>query len=177
MIAREEIKRLFELNRTRIIDETDFYIICLLEHEGEKSLKEISESLKENGVELTPAAVSMRLKRLKEKGILVKMVPLNRLYKLGFARDLILMIQVEPGVDYSEITQKISSTEGVKKLYKLIGEHDLLVELCCLGDEGLERSLDAINKIPGISRISKTVIQQRLKENYQDLIENNKTDL
>lgn len=177
MIAREEIKKLFELNKNQIIDETDFYIICLLEHEGEKSLKEISESLKENGVELTPAAVSMRLKRLKEKGILVKMVPLCRLHKLGFARDLILMIQIEPGTDLTEISQRISNTVGVKKLYKLIGEHDLLVELCCLGDEGLEQSLEAINKIPGLTRISKTMIQQRLKENYQDLLENNRKEV
>ncbi|MFW9904892.1 MAG: Lrp/AsnC family transcriptional regulator [Candidatus Thorarchaeota archaeon] len=170
MIARDEIKRLFELSKTQIIDETDFYIICLLEHEGEKSLEEIKQALKENGVTLSTAAVSMRLKRLREKGILVKMVPLCRLHKLGFARDLLLMIQTELGIDFNELSRKISAVSGVKKIYKLIGEYDLLVELCCLGDEGLEQSLREINQISGLSRISKTMIQQRIKENYHILI-------
>lgn len=171
MFSRDQIKQLFKLSRNQIVDETDFYIICLLEHEGEKKIHEISEALKANGVSLTPAGVSLRLKRLKEKGILVKMVPLSRLSKLGFSRDLLLMIQTEPGTDLDETINKIGQITGVKRMYSLFGEYDLLVELCCLGDDGLEASLTELNKVPGLSRISKSPIQHRIKEHYQLLTE------
>lgn len=167
----EDVKKQFELSKARLVDETDFYIICLLEHGGEKSLSEIKEGLEEVKIKITKAAISMRIKRLKEKGVLVKFVPLSRLSKLGFSRDLLLMIQTEPGRDVDKIIDQISEVEGVKRMYKLLGEYDLLVELCCLGDEGLEKSLAEINCVSGLSRISKSPIQHRIKEHYHNLKE------
>ena len=166
MFSRDQIKRLFDTSKSQIVDETDFYIICLLEHEGETKISEIVEHLKENGVELSPAAVSLRIRRLKEKGVLMKMVPLSRLQKLGFSRDLLLLIQTEPGRDIGKIIQQITPITGVKRMYQIFGEYDLLVELCCLGDEGLAESLAEINCVPGLSRISKSPIQERIKEHY-----------
>lgn len=166
MFSRDQIKELFELNKGHIVDETDFYIICLLEHEGEQRIEDVKKKLEENGVKLSTGAISLRLKRLKDKGVLMKMVPLSRLWKLGFSRDILLLIQTEPGTDIDEIVQRITLITGVKRMYKLFGEYDLLVELCCLGDEGLQESLAAINLVPGLSRISKSPIQQRIKEHY-----------
>ncbi|MHA1993912.1 MAG: Lrp/AsnC family transcriptional regulator [Candidatus Hodarchaeales archaeon] len=167
MFSRDQIKRLFDISKNQIVDETDFYIICLLEHEGETKIAKIVDHLKENGVELSPAAVSLRIRRLKEKGILIGMVPLSRLNKLGFSRDLLLLIQTEPGRDLDKIIDQIIPITGVKRMYQIFGEYDLLVELCCLGDEGLEKSLAAINCVPGLSRISKSPIRHRIKEHYQ----------
>ncbi len=99
------------------------------------------------------------------------MVPLSRLWKLGFSRDLLLMIQTEPGRDIDKIIKQITPITGVKRLYQIFGEYDLLVELCCLGDEGLAESLAAINCVPGLSRISKSPIQHRIKEHYCNLQE------
>ena len=173
MFSRDQIKRLFELNKDQIVDETDFYIICLLEHQGEKKVPEIVEELKKEGIELKPVSVARRIKRLREKGVLVKMVPLSRLWKLGFSRDLLLMIQTEPGRDIDQIIDQIAPITGVKRLYQIFGEYDLLVELCCLGDEGLAESLADINCVPGLSRISKSPIQHRIKEHYQLIKEEN----
>lgn len=173
MFSRDQIKRLFDISKNQIVDETDFYIICLLEHEGETKIADIVEHLKENGVELSPAAVSLRIRRLKDKGILMKMVPLSRLHKLGFSRDLLLLIQTEPGRDIDKIINQITPIAGVKRMYRIFGEYDLLVELCCLGDEGLEESLSAINCVPGLSRISKSPIQNRIKEHYHLISEDN----
>ncbi len=164
----EELKALFTKKNDRLIDETDLQIICLLEREGEKTLKEIAEN---PNVQLTPASVSSRLRKLEEKGIFVKYVPLTRIEKLGFARNLILLIQTEPGADIESIQQTLNSISGVKALYKLIGEYDLFVHLCCIGDEGLENTLNEINQISGLARISKTLIQQRLKEHFHNLVE------
>ncbi len=169
MFSRDQIKRLFELSKDKIVDETDFYIICLLEHHGEKKVPEIVEALKEEGIDLKPVTVTRRIKRLKDKGVLVKMVPLSRLWKLGFSRDLLLMIQTEPGRDIEKIIDQISPIAGVKRLYQIFGEYDLLIELCCLGDEGLQESLAAINCVPGLARISKSPIQHRIKEHYFNL--------
>lgn len=171
MFSRDQIKRLFELSKDQIVDETDFYIICLLEHHGEKKVPEIVEALEKEGINLKPVTVTRRIKRLKDKGVLVKMVPLSRLWKLGFSRDLLLMIQTEPGRDIDKIISQIAPITGVKRLYQIFGEYDLLVELCCLGDEGLQESLAAINCVPGLSRISKSPIQHRIKEHYFDLQE------
>jgi DNA-binding Lrp family transcriptional regulator len=176
MFSRDQIKELFELNKGQIVDETDFYIICLLEHEGEQRIQDIQEKLKENGVDLSTGAISLRLKRLKEKGVLLKMVPLSRLWKLGFSRDILLLIQTEPGTDIDQIVDQITPIVGVKRMYKLFGEYDLVVELCCLGDEGLQESLAAINCVQGLSRISKAPIQQRVKEHYHLMREDPMTE-
>ena len=165
MITTEEIEKLFASSKIQDIDEKDFHIICILEHEGEMELKKIGER-----VQLSAPAVSSRLKKLREKGILVNMVPLTRIEKISFARDLILMVAVEPGADMDGIIQNLTNTPGVKSLYQIIGEFDFYVQLCCLGDEGLEKSLQQIHAIPGLSRISKTLIRHRLKENFHCLL-------
>ena len=166
MFSRDQIKRLFDISKHHIVDETDFFIICLLEHEGEKTIADIVEHLEDNGVKLSPAAVSLRIRRLKEKGVLIKMVPLSRLGKLGFSRDLLLLVQTEPGRNIDKIINQITEITGVKRMYRIFGEYDLMIELCCLGDEGLEESLAEINCVPGLARISKSPIQHRIKEHY-----------
>ncbi|NHJ01561.1 MAG: Lrp/AsnC family transcriptional regulator [Candidatus Heimdallarchaeota archaeon] len=164
----EDVKSLFAKKGDRLIDETDFNIICLLEREGEKTLKAIADH---PSVNLTPASVSSRLRKLEDNGIFVKYVPLTRIEKIGFARNLILLIQTEPGANFDSIQTKLNAIEGVKSLYKLIGEYDLFVHLCCMGDQGLERTLNEINQIPGLARVSKTMVQERLKENFHNLVE------
>jgi Lrp/AsnC family leucine-responsive transcriptional regulator len=164
MVTSEEIKKLFASSRIQNIDEKDFHIICILEHEGEMELKKIGER-----VQLSAPAVSNRLKRLREKGILVNMVPLTRIDKISFARDLMLLVAVEPGADTNLIIQSLTDTPGVKSLYQIIGEYDFYIQLCCLGDDALEDSLRQIHAIPGLSRISKTLIRKRLKENFHCL--------
>ena len=166
MVTTEEIKKLFTSNKIQGIDEKDLHIICTLEHEGEMELKKIGEK-----VGLSAPAVSTRIKRLKEKGILITMVPLTRINKISFARDLILMIAIEPGTDIDLIIQNLTDTPGVKSLYQIIGEYDFYIQLCCLGDEALEESLRLIHAIPGLSRISKTLIRHKLKENFHCLVD------
>lgn len=164
MITPEEIKKLFVSNKIQGIDEKDLHIICVLEHEGEMELKKIGEK-----VHLSASAVSTRINRLKDKGILVTMVPLTRIDMISFARDLILMVVVEPGSDINLIIKNLTDTPGVKSLYQIIGEYDFYIQLCCLGDEALEESLRLIHAIPGLSRISKTLIRHKLKENFHCL--------
>jgi len=164
MVTKEEIEKLFASNKIQGIDEKDLHIICILEHEGEMELKKIGEK-----VSLSAPAVSTRIKRLRDKGILVTMVPLTRIDKISFARDLILMVVVEPGSDINLIIKKLTDTPGVKSLYQIIGEYDFYIQLCCLGDEALEESLRLIHAIPGLSRISKTLVRHRLKENFHCL--------
>jgi len=164
MVTKEEIEKLFASNKIQGIDEKDLHIICILEHEGEMELKKIGEK-----VSLSAPAVSTRIKRLRDKGILVTMVPLTRIDKISFARDLILMVVVEPGSDINLIIKKLTDTPGVKSLYQIIGEYDFYIQLCCLGYEALEESLRLIHAIPGLSRISKTLVRHRLKENFHCL--------
>jgi len=164
MVSREEIEKLFDSNKIQGIDEKDLHIICTLEHEGEMELKRIGEK-----VGLSAPAVSTRIKRLKDKGILITMVPLTRIDKISFARDLILMVVVEPGSDINLIIKELTDTPGVKSLYQIIGEYDFYIQLCCLGDDALEESLRLIHAIPGLSRISKTLVRHRLKENFHCL--------
>ncbi|MHA1236854.1 MAG: Lrp/AsnC family transcriptional regulator [Candidatus Hodarchaeales archaeon] len=164
MVTTEEIKKLFTSSQIQGMDEKDLHIICILEHEGEMELKRIGEK-----VGLSAPAVSTRIKRLKEKGILITMVPLTRIDRISFARDLILMIAIEPGADINLIIKSITETSGVKSLYQIIGEYDFYIQLCCLGDDALEESLRLIHAIPGLSRISKTLIRHKLKENFHCL--------
>jgi Lrp/AsnC family leucine-responsive transcriptional regulator len=164
MVTTEEIKKLFTSSKIEGIDEKDLHIICILEQEGEMELKKIGEK-----IGLSAPAVSNRIKRLKEKGILITMVPLTRIDKISFARDLILMIAIEPGADINLIIKSITEISGVKSLYQIIGEYDFYIQLCCLGDDALEESLQLIHAIPGLSRISKTLIRHKLKENFHCL--------
>ncbi|MHA1973625.1 MAG: Lrp/AsnC family transcriptional regulator [Candidatus Hodarchaeales archaeon] len=166
MANRRDFDSIIRQRKTSLIDSKDFDIICLLEKEGKKPLSEIAEH-----VGLTTASVSNRLKRLEKEGILVKYVPLIRIEKLGFAKDLILLIQIEPGANLELISASLRKIESVKCIYKLIGEYDLLVQLCCIGDTELEVTLKAINDITGLSKISKSLVQHKIRESFQDLIE------
>ena len=164
MLSEEEYEELVKNSSKVSIDSTDFKILCFLEREGKQNLEEIA-----NKIDLSSATISTRLKRLEDAGIFIKYVPLIRIEKLGFARDLVLLIQTEPGTDFEEISTALRQIDTVKSLYKLIGEYDLLVQLCCRGDTELARALNEINLVPGITKISKSMIQHKLKENFHDL--------
>lgn len=153
-------------------DQTDFDIVCYLETNGRTSIKDLADKLN-----ISPSNVSNRLTKLQNNKYLLGYFPLFVHNKLGFSNELIALIQIDPQRPLQEVSEEIAKINGVKSLYRLIGEYDLVLQICCIGNKELDDILSEINKVRGIKHISKSLVQQIVKENFQILSECEKEEL
>ncbi|MGQ4872127.1 MAG: Lrp/AsnC family transcriptional regulator [Candidatus Thorarchaeota archaeon] len=159
----EEIKRLLE--SVPDVDELDLNLILLLQENGRASYNELARML---GVSV--ATVSKRIKHLEQEGIIQGYAAIVSCERLGFRENLWLMIHVKPGADTETIGRRISDLIGVKCVYLIYSDFDLLVHLCCATNEEINRTVQAIGKIKDVVRVTKMTVNTKIKEEFRVLL-------
>lgn len=159
----DEIRHL--LRNVDGVDETDLKIITLLQHDGRASFNKIADILG-----MTVATISKRVKRLEERGIIKGYSAVVACEGLGFSENLWLMIHLKPGTDASKVGNKISTMIGVKCVYVIYSDFDLLVHLCCATSDEINRAVQQIGKIPGVVRVAKMTVSRKIKEEFRVIL-------
>jgi DNA-binding Lrp family transcriptional regulator len=156
----EELQELLRDNKS--VDVTDVRILSLLQMDGRASFNTLADELG-----LSVATVSARVKKLHEEGILKGFSALVACEGLGFTENLWLMLYLEPGSDVVSIGNVVADLRGVKCVYSIFGDFDLLVHICCATNKDIDSAIINIGKIKGVSKITKMSVYRKIKEDFR----------
>ncbi|MHA1771980.1 MAG: Lrp/AsnC family transcriptional regulator [Candidatus Thorarchaeota archaeon] len=159
----EEIRAL--LDRMDNLDELDLKIITLLQFDGRASFNKIADVLG-----TTVATISKRVKKLEQRGIIQGYAAIVACDKLGFRENLWLMIHTKPGADAEAIGKLLSDMIGVKCVYVIYSDFDLLVHISCATVEEINQTVQSIGRIKDVVRVTKMTVSTKVKEDFRAIL-------
>ncbi|MCA3574415.1 MAG: Lrp/AsnC family transcriptional regulator [Aestuariivirga sp.] len=106
---------------------------------------------------LSRTTVQDRLKRLEESGVIsAYTVRLSREMELGVIRAFV-MLAVEPRRQV-EVGRALARFPQIETLHTLSGKFDLIAGVKTASSEAMDRLIDELGQIPGVTRIETSVI-------------------
>lgn len=146
------------------IDELDKKLLNILQENADLTYSEIGKIL---GV--SPSTVYMRLRKLKEKGLIKRIVAevTPELVGLNLRALIFLSIDVRK---YSDITTKLASIPNIKAIYDVTGEWTLVTEAYVKDHKELSDLLDIIGTLEGVQKTSTAVVLRVIKEDRKVLV-------
>jgi DNA-binding Lrp family transcriptional regulator len=132
-----------EPNKTAQLDEVDAGIILLLTRDARLSARSIARQ-----IGMSPGAVSERISRLEQRGVITGYRGLVNPAALGYSVHALVGVQTEQGPLLGRIIEQLMRVPEVASVHIVTGQWDLLVELHLRDNPHL---LDVVtNKIYGI---------------------------
>jgi len=146
------------------ISELDKKLLNILQENADLPYSEIGKIL---GV--SPSTVYMRLRKLKERGLIKRIVAevAPELVGLNLRALVFLSIDVRK---YSDIASKLANIPNVKAIYDVTGEWTLVAEVYVKDHKELSDLLDVIGTLEGVQRTSTAVVLRVIKEDRKVLI-------
>jgi Lrp/AsnC family transcriptional regulator for asnA, asnC and gidA len=146
------------------INELDKKLLNILQENADLTYSEIGKIL---GV--SPSTVYMRLRKLKERGLIKRIVAevAPELVGLNLRALVFLSIDVRK---YSDIASKLANIPNVKAIYDVTGEWTLVAEVYVKDHKELSDLLDVIGTLEGVQRTSTAVVLRVIKEDRKVLI-------
>lgn len=123
------------------MDSTDYKIIELLQLDGRMSMKNLGEK-----VNLTSPAVSERVKRLEEQGIIVGYMAVVNPKKLNLYVEGLINVGMKVTA-HAKFKQLAQRERGIVECHHVTGEDCMTVKVICHDTEELEELLDKIQAI------------------------------
>ncbi|MGQ4912537.1 MAG: Lrp/AsnC family transcriptional regulator [Candidatus Thorarchaeota archaeon] len=155
-----ELEKLLQDNPN--IDMLDVEILSKLQIDGRASFNRLADEL---GVSV--ATVSKRVQKLRNISAIQGFSAVVSCDVLGFKENLWLMIYLTPGADVDAVGMKIRDLRGVRCLYSLYGEFDLLAHICCSTSEEIKKTLERIGGFPDVVRVTKMIVNKKIKEDFR----------
>jgi len=140
------------------LDEVDLRILRLLQDDARTPFSRVA---KEVGV--SEATVHMRVRKLRELGVLRGFQALVDPSSVGKGLTAITLIKADP-MKYSEILERLRAIPDVYEVYDVTGEYDAVVKLRSGSREELASLIDDIGRIPGVSATLTMIVLKTIKE-------------
>ena len=133
------------------ITQKDEELIALLKVDSREPVAALARKL---GVSRT--TVQDRLRRLEESGVIAAYsIKLSREMEQGGMRAFVTLA-VEPR--QVDVARMLSRFPQIETLHTLSGKFDLIAQVKTVSSEAMDRLIDEIGQIPGITRIETSVI-------------------
>ncbi len=140
------------------IDEIDKKILEILQKDGRISYSKIARMLG-----LSEATIHLRVKKLKEKGVLKGFIALVDPEKVG--KDVAAIILAKIDADkYRETVEKIAQFEDVYEVYDVTGDYSTVLKVRVSSKEELAELLDKLGEIEGVRETYTMYILRTIKE-------------
>ena len=123
------------------MDATDKQILVLLERNARMSVKEIAAS-----ISLTPPAVSQRIRRLEQEGIIEGYTTVINLAGVGRSIRALISLSVPPA-SREEFLQLAQQQKAVLQCHHVTGEYSYILSVATHDMESLERLINRFQKI------------------------------
>jgi Lrp/AsnC family transcriptional regulator, leucine-responsive regulatory protein len=135
-------------------DKVDEKIINYLKEDSRESFVDIGKKLK-----LSESAVRRRVKNLVDGGTIKRFT-----VELGEenATSAIVLISVESSTDTSKVSEKLAKLEGVKTVYEITGQYDIITIISATNISEINSSIDALRKIPGVIDTNTVIILKKI---------------
>ena len=152
---------MLEYSQNNALDETDRYILQILQAEGRISNVDLAQR-----VNLSPPATHARVRRLEEQGFIRQYVALLDPAKVGydmlcFVRVSLQLHQSQPVERFGEIIQDMPE---VLECHHITGEYDYLLKVAVRNRKDLERfAVERLTPISGVARINTSLVLSEVK--------------
>lgn len=147
------------------LDEINVKILNCLRENSRENASVISEK-----VGLSVSAVIERIKKLEANELIKKYTVVFDKNKIG--RDVTALMQVT--LDHPKYTEnfisKVKSNNDVLECHYLAGNYDFLIKICTNSTESLEKILNKIKAIEGVSKTTTMIVLSTVKNEYSVLL-------
>ena len=135
-------------------DKVDEKIIEYLKEDSRESFVDIGKKLK-----LSESAVRRRVKNLVDSGTIKRFT-----VEVGEenATSAIVLISVDSTTETSKVSEKLAKLEGVKVVYEITGQYDIITIISATNISEINSSIDALRKIPGVIDTNTVIILRKV---------------
>lgn len=140
------------------LDDKDLQIISALQLDGRASFAEIARE-----IELSPAAIRLRVKRLLDSGTL-DIVAVTDPLRIGFTMQA--MIGLTTDGDIEALSGEIGKLGPVTYVVLTAGRFDLLVEVLCTDNDHLLQVIGQLRALDGVSSTETFTYLRLAKQTY-----------
>lgn len=140
------------------LDETDKAILRILLIDARTPYSRIARMLG-----LSEATVYLRVKKLKEKGVLRGFYADIDAFKIGFNVLAFVLIKADPK-RYKEVLEKLREIKNIVELYEVTGEYMGLAKIRTRTQEELVKTIDEIGEVEGVTATYTMYVLKVLKE-------------
>ena len=145
--------------RNEIIDDRDRKILKLLVNNSRLSIRQLAKRLK-----LSPGTVQLRLKRLKDLGLIKGYTTLIDYSKLGYEFPVLIDVRVSRGRLF-EVEREIAKHPNVVAVYDVTGNYDIAIIARFKRRKDLDNFVKNLQKIEYVERTNTRLILNIIVEN------------
>jgi Lrp/AsnC family leucine-responsive transcriptional regulator len=141
------------------IDEIDVKILELLQEDGRMQRSDVAEV-----VDLSISAVSDRMRKLEERGVIQGYRAVVDAKRLHLDITAFIRVSVEGSERYSGFVDRVKDMEQVLEVHSITGEGSHLIKVRTKNTTTLERFLSNIQAIPGVTHTTTSIVLSSFKE-------------
>lgn len=141
------------------VDDVDIQILKILQVHGRTKRNELAESVK-----LSIPAVSERLRKLEERGVIRSYNAVVDARKLGLGLTAFIFVAAESSSYYKQIIEKAMAHPEVLECHAVTGDGSHILKIKTLSTETLEKLLSQIQSWPGVTNTRTNVVLSSPKE-------------
>ena len=136
-------------------DEIDERIIRILQEDSRRAFVDIA-----NEIGLSESAVRRRVKNLVDRAIIKRFT-----IELGASdkTSAITLISVASTADTSAVSNRLMELNGVKVVYEITGQYDIAAIIAAPAIVDINRCIDDIRKIEGVSDTNTVIILKTMR--------------
>lgn len=140
------------------LDDKDLEIIATLQLDGRASFADIARE-----VDLSPAAIRLRVKRLLDSGTL-DIVAVTDPLRIGFTMQA--MIGITTNGDIERLSEQVAALDPVTYVVLTAGRYDLMVEVLCRDNDHLLEIIGQLRAFEGVSSTETFTYLRLAKQTY-----------
>jgi len=141
------------------IDEIDAKILELLQRNGRMKRSDVADE-----VDLSISAVSERMRKLEERGVIEGYAAIVDAKRLRLDITAFIRVSVDGSEHYSDFVDRVTDMEHVLELHSITGEGSHVMKVRTADTTALERFLSDIQALPGVSRTTTSIVLSTFKE-------------
>ena len=139
-------------------DRIDKELLNILQENAELTYAELGKRLG-----ISPSTVYMRIKKLREKGVIKRIVAEVNPEVLGYRLRSLIFVSIDVK-KYSSVVRELVKIPQIKVIYDITGEWTFALEALVRDHKELSELLDRIGEIDGVQHTSTAVVLRVIKE-------------
>ncbi len=144
------------------IDDIDARIVALLQDDGRIKRSTIAEA-----VGLSLPAVSERMRKLEDRGIVTGYTALVDARRVGYDITAFIRVTISGSEHYETFIEQIVAMPEVQELHSITGEGSHLLKVRVRNTQALEQLLASVQRVPGVRGTQTSIVLSSLKESSQ----------
>jgi Lrp/AsnC family leucine-responsive transcriptional regulator len=141
------------------LDAIDLQILEVLQAQGRTKRNELAEQVK-----LSIPAVSERLRKLEERGIIRSFNAVLEARKVGLEVTAFIFVMTESSTFYPEIIKRAAAHEEILECHAITGEGSHILKARTRSTATLEKLLSQIQSWPGVTNTRTSIVLSSPKE-------------